>query len=463
MNAVKKKSALLLSSTAPVGGFGESPAVDTLIELLNPLSAFINGKPKGSLNLWQEETKKHHPMDRLIGLEPSNRVTVRIEPGKRCYGCLTLRNVMHTMPVAYRLLPLNRPRFNVRPETGIIAPLATLTVEITYLPPPPPAPLLPESVPESDESFFLDSVVAAGASVKDGASFSSLDAVPADWFTAKKKQVFSDSGIRLYFVGSAVLSRLVADGDMVKVREVLEFSDREWHSADSVDARGQTLLHLAISRGRADLVQLILEFDANVNATNLAGRSALEAAAAVGEVLIAELLLARGASTRRSQGSNWGPLHHSAAAGHLELLQLLLLHGAAPDLPAADGLTALHLAAEERRKECVATLLSAGALAEARGGAAGYTALHVAASTGDEATARLLVEKGCAGLREARDSAGMTAYDVAAKEGHRGFSYSCVSGRLWQLQRGKERLEPRRGQSRREHRRIGGTGMDGPR
>ncbi|KAK8964124.1 hypothetical protein KSP40_PGU008155 [Platanthera guangdongensis] len=358
-------------------------------------------------------------MDRLIRLEPSNEVVVRVEPGHRCYGSLTLRNVMYTMPVAFRLMPLNRNRFTLRPQTGIIAPLATLTVEITYIRPPPPAPLLPDGAPVSDDTFFLDSVVSPGASFKDGASGAALDAVPAEWFTAKKKQVFTDSALRVFYVGSAVLAGLVDGGNMERVREVLERSDPEWRSADSTDARGQTLLHLAIARGRADLVQLILEFGADVEAGGRSGKSPLEAAAAAGEALIAELLLARGASTERAAGSAWGPIHHAAAVGHTELLRLLLLKGADAGAEAEDGRTALHLAASARRRDCVALLLAAGAKADASGGKARHTPLHAAAAAGDEPTARLLIASGCAGLREARNGAGKTAYDVAAEEGKR--------------------------------------------
>ncbi|KAJ0475700.1 hypothetical protein HanHA300_Chr13g0468581 [Helianthus annuus] len=43
-------------------------------------------------------------------------------------GRLTLRNVMYTMPVAFQLQPMNK--------AGIISPLTTVTVEITYDFPP---------------------------------------------------------------------------------------------------------------------------------------------------------------------------------------------------------------------------------------------------------------------------------------------------------------------------------------
>ncbi|KAG0473804.1 hypothetical protein HPP92_015661 [Vanilla planifolia] len=367
-------------------------------------------------------------MDRLLRLEPSNEIVVRIEENQRCSGVLTLRNVMYTMPVAFRILPLNRTRFDIRPQTGIIAPLATLAVEITYLPPASPSPLLPESYPESDETFFLDSVVSPGAVFKDGASANSLDAVPADWFTAKKKQVFSDSALRVFYVGSPVLASLVHNGDMDKLREVLDRSDSTWHAADSVDSRGETLLHLAISRTRPDLVQLLLEYGANVEIRNRAGWSSLEAAAAAGEVLISELLLARGASTERS--SAWGPIHHAAFTGQVELTKLLLSKGASVDETTADGRTALHLAVEERRRKCVAMLMSVGARA-IHSSTTGDTPLHVASALGDEATAKLLMESGCAGLREARNLKGKTAYDVAAEEGHM---------RLFDLLRAGERL-----------------------
>ncbi|KAF3441433.1 hypothetical protein FNV43_RR15347 [Rhamnella rubrinervis] len=350
-------------------------------------------------------------MDRLISLEPSNIVPIRIETGQRCSGELTLRNVMHTMPVAFRLQPLIKSRYTVRPQTGIISPLEKLTVEIVYN--LPPGSNLPDSFPYCHDSFLLHSVVVPGAAIKDTSS--TFDAVPSDWFTTKKKQVFIDSGIKIMFVGSPVLAQLVVNGSMDDIREVLERSEPAWKASDSVDTEGQTLLHLAISHGRPDLVQLLLEFEPDVEAQSRSGSSPLEAASASGEALIVELLLARRASTERSESSTWGPIHLAAGGGHVEVLRLLILKGANVDALTKDGNTALHLAVEERRRDCARLLLASGAGADVRNTRDGDTPLHVAARLGDEHMVRLFLQKGA--NKDIRNHARQTAYDVAADNG----------------------------------------------
>ncbi|XP_021815307.1 ankyrin repeat and protein kinase domain-containing protein 1-like [Prunus avium] len=351
-------------------------------------------------------------MDRLISLEPSNFVAIRIEPGQKCYGQLTLRNVMYTMPVAFRLQALVKNRYTVKPQSGIISPLEKLTIEIVYH--LPPGSSLPDSFPYCHDSFLLHSVVVPGAAIKD--SSSTFDAVPSDWFTTKKKQVFIDSGVKIMFVGSPILAQLVADGLMDDIREVLEKSDPSWKAADSVDSEGQSLLHLAISQGRPDLVQLLLEFEPDVEAQSRSGSSPLEAAASCGEALIVELLLARRASTERSESSTWGPIHLAAAGGHVEVLRLLIIKRANVDAVTKDGSTALHLAVEERKKDCARLLMASGAKAEVRDSRDGDTPLHIAAGLGDEYMVKLLLQKGA--NKDIRNFAGRTAYDVAEENGH---------------------------------------------
>ncbi|XVF42590.1 hypothetical protein PTKIN_Ptkin01aG0376200 [Pterospermum kingtungense] len=351
-------------------------------------------------------------MDRLISLEPSNLVAIRVEPGHKCYGQLTLRNVMYTMPVAFRLQPMNKGRYSVKPQSGIIAPLGTLTVEIVnHL---PHGLFLPDSFPHCDDSFLLHSVVVPGAAFKDPTS--SFDAVPNELFTTKKKQVFVDSGVKVMFVGSPVLAQLVKDGSMDEIREVLDRSDPSWSPADSVDSRGQSLLHIAIAQSRPDIVQLLLEFEPDMQFRSRSGTTPLEAAAECGEELIVELLLAHKASTERSESSNLGPIHLAAIGGHIEVLKLLLLKGAHVDALTNDGNTALHLAVEERRKDCTRLLLANGSKPDIRNTRDGDTPLHIAAAIGDEHMVKLLLQKGA--NKDIRNKTGKTAYDVAVEYGH---------------------------------------------
>ncbi|CAM8959602.1 unnamed protein product [Rhodiola kirilowii] len=352
-------------------------------------------------------------MDRLIGLEPSNTVMIRVEPGEKCFGQLTLKNVMHTMPVGFRLEPKNAARYSVSPQSGIISPLSKLTVEIVYL--PPSSAFLEEQDFKgggNGDGFLLHSVVVPGAVAKDKL----LDAVPSDWFTKRKKQVFVDSGIRIKFVGSVILAKLVMEGLMDEVREVLERSEPSWKTVDSVDSHGQSLLHLAVSQSRPDLVQLLLEFDPDVNCHNRSGSSPLETAASVGDALIVELLLAHRAESERSITSQMGPIHLAAGGGHVEVLRLLLLKGANVNSLTKDGNTALHLAVRERKRDCARLLLASGIGPEFQNINEGETALHIASGLGDEHMVKLLLQKGA--NKEIRNRQGKTAYDLAAEEGH---------------------------------------------
>lgn len=181
-------------------------------------------------------------MDRLVIPEPSSEVVVRVEPGRQARGELTLRNAMHTMPVAFRLQPAVRGRFAVRPHTRILAPLAAVTVEVVYLASEAPS-------GGGKDVFLLHIIVAPGAAVKEPVT--ALDSVNPEWFSARKKHVFVDSGIRARFAGACVAARLVTAGALEELREVLDRSKPEWRAADE---SGRALLDLAVGLARADIV-----------------------------------------------------------------------------------------------------------------------------------------------------------------------------------------------------------------
>ncbi|KAG4927626.1 hypothetical protein JHK85_054112 [Glycine max] len=346
-------------------------------------------------------------MDRLIKVDPTNTVPIRIEPGQKCHGQITLRNVMYTMPVAFRLQSLIKTRYTLKPQSGIISPLSTVTIEILYN--LPLGSTLPHSFPHSEDSFLLHSVVVPGATVKEPSSM--FESVPSDWFTAKKKQVFIDSGIKIIFVGSLILAQLVHNGSIDEIREVLEHSEHTWKAVDSVDQNGDTLLHVAISKSRPDIVQLLLEFNADVESKNRSGETPLESACASGEELIVELLLAHKANTERTESSSLGAMFSDSF-----ISKRRTQGGASVDSLTKDGYTALHLAVREGSRDCARLLLANNARTDIRDSRDGDTCLHVAAGVGDESMVKLLLNKGA--NKDVRNFNGKTAYDVAAEKGH---------------------------------------------
>ncbi|KAB2058641.1 hypothetical protein ES319_A11G247200v1 [Gossypium barbadense] len=377
-------------------------------------------------------------MDRLIRLEPSNLVAIRIEPGQKCYGELTLRNVMYTMPVAIRMLPVNKGRYTVKPQSGIIVPLGTLTVEIVYH--LPPGSLLPDSFPYSDGSFHLHSVVVPGAAIKD--SVSSFDMVPNDWFTTKKKQVFIDSGIKI-ITERCESSRwgpvhLAADGGHVEVLRLLLLKGA---NIDSLTNDGNSALHLAVKAGRKDCVRLLLANGSKPDVRNTRnGDTPLHIAARLGDEQTVKLLLQKRAykDNRNKAGKAaydvvaehghtclfdalklGDSLCLAARKGEARTIQRLIKNSAAINGMDQHGWTALHRAAFKGRTDAVRMLIDKGIDIDSKD-EDGYTALHCAVESGHAEGVQLLVKKGAD--VEARTNKGVTALQIADSLQYAGIS-----------------------------------------
>eukprot|EP00249_Psilotum_nudum_P036106 c6342_g1_i1 orf=390-2159(+) len=337
-------------------------------------------------------------MDRLLIIEPKELV-LKFDIGEASSGTVRLKNVMHTMPVAYQVQPMAAKRYSINPPYGIIRPLGDITVEIVLNPPTE----LPETVPLSQDKFLVKSVVVPGGSQH--------ETVSLDWFSAKRKQVFADHGLKVFFVGPGILTKLVTKGDMEDIRDALE---RDEEIINELDSQGKAALHVAISTGRPELVQLLLEFSADLEIRNKAGRTALHEAAAAGEALMVELLLANGARTKAKSSTGWTALHYAVTAGHLEVVRLLLDMGTKTDDATKDGRTAIHMAVAEGHKECLRILLEKGGNVDLRG-SDGETALHIAASTGNVDMVQLLLDSGA--KKDIRDREGKTPIRLATKIG----------------------------------------------
>lgn len=123
-------------------------------------------------------------------------------------------------------------------------------------------------------------------------------------------------------------------------------------------------LHLAAEAGRPDLVQLLLQHQADPNPVSDAGRQTpLYIAAVFGHTEVVKRLLAANANPNLNTSQGVSALHRAAEYGYIDIVSLLML--ARADLAAKDqaGKTALDYAQKAQRADVVGLLVKAGAAA----------------------------------------------------------------------------------------------------
>ena len=148
--------------------------------------------------------------------------------------------------------------------------------------------------------------------------------------------------------------------------------------------------------------------------------TALMAASYNGHIEIVGLLLSAGADVNSMNRYGKTALHFAAHEGHRDIAELLLDHGAGIDAQcqtichAAADLTPLQVAVQWQRVDVAELLIARGANLEATLSypLPGWTALHLAAQTGNVAMVRLLVDSGANVNAKARG--GFTPVDFAA-------------------------------------------------
>ncbi|KAL8795154.1 MAG: hypothetical protein Q9195_002309 [Heterodermia aff. obscurata] len=212
------------------------------------------------------------------------------------------------------------------------------------------------------------------------------------------------------------------------------------------DKDGDTALRNAIFRGSPEIVELLLEYNANPNiggsyggalhlaakkghlniATQLIDKEAilelgdlfestpLHLAARYGHLKVVEYLCARGANmnTQSSDGST--PLYQAAWQGHTDTAAYLIGEGVDVNIRNKDGEVALHTAIEGGHSGVASALIRAGATLHAIN--QGFTPLHLAARNGISALVVPLIEAGAD--RDAQDHDGITPLHEAVINGH---------------------------------------------
>jgi len=153
----------------------------------------------------------------------------------------------------------------------------------------------------------------------------------------------------------------------------------------------------ASRNGQKDIVEVLLDRGAAVDAKTKEGFTPLYAASGTGHKEVAKVLLDRGAAVDGRCGSGgWTNLIRASENGHKEVVKVLLNRGAAVDGRCSrGGLTPLYVASENGHKEVVRVLLDRGAAIDAKTKKR-FTPLCIASENGHKEVVEVLVDRGAA-------------------------------------------------------------------
>ena len=149
-------------------------------------------------------------------------------------------------------------------------------------------------------------------------------------------------------------------GNTDEVRELLSSC---MVNVNSKDGKALTPLHHAVSRGRKDIAQILIEWGAEINMSRNGVKTPLHLAAKWGQPCVVQFLIQNGADVNSTQGGGCTPLHTAAINGHREIAELLIENGADVNATDSEGLTPLHWAAKmlRPRREMAQLLIERGA------------------------------------------------------------------------------------------------------
>ncbi|XP_044738611.1 ankyrin-1-like isoform X4 [Chrysoperla carnea] len=192
------------------------------------------------------------------------------------------------------------------------------------------------------------------------------------------------------------------------------------------------LLNIAVKRECPEIVELLLQHNADVNATDINGNTAL--LLTVSDCYedsyksldrdsyvnikrkITKLLLNHGANVDAQTRGGKTPLHFAVYNGYSQVVEVLLEYNANVNVREKKNLeTPLHMSARRKNVEICKILLNKGVDVDA-GERNGFTALHIATHLGHVKTVTTLLEYGCD--INSRDQVFNTALHIASHLGH---------------------------------------------
>jgi ankyrin repeat protein len=176
---------------------------------------------------------------------------------------------------------------------------------------------------------------------------------------------------------------------------------------NAADEQGNTALHMAVAMASEEVVKLLLNRGASVNAKK--GYTPLHLAAYSGYVEIAKNLLSHKAIINATTLTKATPLYLAVQQGQLRVILLLLENGASVNIPKNDGTTPLYLAAKIGKRDLVAPIIKHATNSDENR----WTPLHRAAAEGNLLLVELLITNGHIPIDAITETDGSTPLYVA--------------------------------------------------
>ncbi|KAJ7238153.1 hypothetical protein C8J57DRAFT_1566206 [Mycena rebaudengoi] len=152
-------------------------------------------------------------------------------------------------------------------------------------------------------------------------------------------------------------------------------------------------LQAATANGHESVVCLLIEKGADVNAQDVTYGNALQAASACGNKSLASLLIEKGADINVQCGYYGNPLQAASAGGYESLASLLIEKGADINAQGGEYGSALQAASASGHESLARLLIEKGVNINVQGGVYG-SALQAVSAGGHESLACLLIENG---------------------------------------------------------------------
>ena len=146
----------------------------------------------------------------------------------------------------------------------------------------------------------------------------------------------------------------VKTGNAREVRQLL----RRGVDANTTDAGGQSVLHLASRDGTIEVAQVLVTAGAEIDRRNKNGETPIMLAALGGHRSMVEFLLSKEAQINQP---GWTALLYAATSGHISIVKILIENHAYIDSSPSNGLTPLMMATRGGHIDTVKLLLDEGA------------------------------------------------------------------------------------------------------